>query len=204
MSVWPPVALRKNKTINELAVRYGAFNGAILNVGSKSVRYGTNCVNVDIIAAPGVDVVADAHELTKHFAPQSFDTVVLSAMLQYCADPRLVIAQAAEVLRPNGLIMIDAPFLQPYCPDGPDLWRFTDRALRHLCDRYFVTLEIVQSIGAGSAIAFTAQTAARCQPNRGLALTLSWLITVVVWPLTFLKQSDPSAAGAFILVGQKK
>lgn len=35
----------------------------ILNAGSSSLRYGENCINVDIQKKPNVDFVCDIHEI---------------------------------------------------------------------------------------------------------------------------------------------
>jgi SAM-dependent methyltransferase len=98
----PPEVLAKRDTVVAAAGRYDALQGRILNVGSKDVRIGANCVNFDCVAGPEVDVIGDAHRLSTHFEKESFDAVILSAVLQYCEDPRLVIEQAAQILRPEG------------------------------------------------------------------------------------------------------
>src|SRR5947209_19023075 len=101
----PPLLLRKRQTVLGALDALGIPLGRVLNVGSKSVRYEhptlTACVNVDLVPGPGVHVVADAHELTRHVAPGTFDTAVLAAMLQYCHTPARVIAEAVRALRPR-------------------------------------------------------------------------------------------------------
>jgi SAM-dependent methyltransferase len=48
-------------------------------------------------------------------------------MLQYCHSPHVVASEIHRVLRPGGLLYLDAPFVQPYCDHHgiDDLWRFT-------------------------------------------------------------------------------
>jgi hypothetical protein len=102
------------------------------------------------------------------------------------------------------LVLIDAPFLQPYCPDGADLWRFTAQGLRRLCEPHFAVLEVSSSITAGPAIAFTFQRAALRAGNRPIAFALTWLVTMLVYPLRFLPGSSLETAGAILLVGRKR
>src|SRR5690348_10074588 len=79
--VAPPSLLRKVDSVDAAIERHQLRGRRILNVGSKNVRLGDACVNLDIAPGPGVDVVGDAHDLGAHFAPESFDGVVLSAVL---------------------------------------------------------------------------------------------------------------------------
>jgi SAM-dependent methyltransferase len=199
----PPNVLAKSATIEAAASRHNAFAGNVLNIGSKNVRLGPRCINLDLVAGPGVDVVGDAHHLSEYFDAGSFDAVVLSAVLQYCAEPRRVIEQAWTVLRPDGLLLIDAPFLQPYCPDGPDLWRFTDDGLRRLCTPYFTIIEIKPSIAAGPALAFICQSAATGGANRYLSAALGWIVSILAYPLTWIRTEHRERAGAFLLVARK-
>jgi len=199
----PPNLLAKSDTIESAAARHEALAGRVLNIGSKNVRLGAQCTNLDIVLGREVDVVGDAHKLSEYFAGESFDTIVLSAVLQYCAEPRRVIEQAWQVLRPHGLLLVDAPFLQPYCPDGPDLWRFTAVGLRRLCEPYFTVLELKTSIATGPALAFICQSAAGQQPNRYTASALRYLVSLVVYPLKWMRPAHPHTAGAFLLVARK-
>jgi SAM-dependent methyltransferase len=200
----PPQVLRKQEDIIATAERFGALNGHVLNVGSKDVRLGRDCVNFDIAPGPEVDVVGDAHDLLGHFQRETFDTVILSAVLQYCATPRVVIQQAARVLRPNGLIFVDAPFLQPYCPDGPDLWRFTADGLRQLCEPDFDVVEVAPSITFGPATAFIVQGATSRLRNRVVAVALTWFATLLLYPLKYLTAGSLETAGAILLVARKR
>jgi SAM-dependent methyltransferase len=199
----PPNVLLKRQTIEAAAERHGLLAGRILNVGSKNVRLGANSINLDVVAGDGVDVVGDAHELERHFPQKSFDAVVLSAVLQYCENPRRVIEQAHYVLKPGGMLLLDAPFLQPYCPDGSDLWRFSDDGLRRLCEKHFEIVELSPTFTMGSSIAFILQRALTTRRNRVLAALSGWLVTIAVYPLRYFRSNDDATAGAFLLVGRK-
>jgi SAM-dependent methyltransferase len=198
----PPEVVTKRDTVLAAAYRHGASLGDVLNVGSKNIRIGDS-INLDVVPGPAVDVIGDAHQLARYFDAETFDTVVISAALQYCENPRQVIEQAHYVLRPGGWLFIDAPFIQPYCSDGADLWRFTAEGLRRLCEPYLTVVEVSTSIATGPAIALAAQAAARTGRNRYVSAALAWAVTLAVWPLRYLRHSDPRTAGAFLLVARK-
>jgi SAM-dependent methyltransferase len=183
--------------------RHGLAESRLLNVGSKSVKLARECINLDIAAGPGVDVVGDAHDLTSHFPAESFDAVVLSAVLQYCERPHEVLRQAHQVLKPAGLLLIDAPFLQPYCPDGADLWRFTADGLRRLCEKQYEILELNPSITAGPALALFSQAVAGARDNKQIAVLFGWITSLCVYPLRYLPNRSVRTAGAFLLVARK-
>lgn len=199
----PPTVMRKRDTVETAAARHGVRLGRILNVGSKDVRMAPDSVNLDLVAGPGVDVVGDAHRLGAYFPPESFNTVVLVAVLQYCKDPARVIAEAAGVLKPGGHLFVDAPFLQPYCEDQPDLWRFSAAGLAALCRPHFDIVEINPSIASGPALAYAIQTASRQGRNRWIAALRGWVVTIAILPLRWITGGESVCAGAHLLVGRK-
>jgi hypothetical protein len=107
------------------------------------------------------------------------------------------------VLKPTGLLLIDAPFLQPYCPDGTDLWRFTAEGLRRLCENRYEILELNPSITAGPALAFFGQAVAGARDNKHTAMLFAWITSLIVYPLRYLPNRNVRTAGAFLLVAKK-
>jgi SAM-dependent methyltransferase len=199
-----PKTLHKRVTIEELVEDYGFA----LNIGAKTSRYGGTCINLNIgaLTKSFIDVRADAHALP--FATQSFDTVVMSGVLQYCVDPRTVCAELARVLRPSGLLLVDAPFMQPVCPDTPDLWRFTEDGLRTIFSRRFDIERVEVSIAGGSAAAFWALRSAGNFENRWFRKATKLLVAYAVLPLVwwdrFSRTADVQGAGAFVMLARKK
>ncbi len=177
-----------------------------LNVGSKSVKFGPNWVNLDVVAGPGVDVVGDAHAMP--FDDGSFDAVVLSAVLQYCRDPLRVAAEAGRVTRPGGVVMVNAPFLQPYCKEegSIDRFRFSQAGLCALFEEHFDVEESGVTLPTGSALAMVLRSAADTASDRrvvsaALRLGVSW----AAWPLSRLSfHRHEHTAGAVYLVGRRR
>lgn len=174
----------------------------VLNAGSADVRYPGDCVNVDIQAKPGVDRVCDIHDLP--FEDASFDIVICNAVLQYCRNPFAVAQQFLRVLKPGGWLYVDAPWMQPYCTDTPDKFRFSEDGLRTV----FADFEIEQvgpSIASGSAFAFLGFSVCdSLTPNHYLNTALAEAARISLYPLRWLTtRREARTAGAFYLIAKK-
>ena len=186
--------------------KYGFAGAAILNAGSSTVRFGPRSVNVDIQNKRGIDCRADIHELP--FASGTFDLAIVTAVLQYCAYPREVVREIARVLKPQGLVYVDAPFVQPYCPDTPDLFRFTRDGLIELFKDCFLIEECDTAIPGGSAAAFYMQQITETRmssANRYLRYAATLLTSLLVYPFSLINfNRNTHVAGALYLVGRKR
>ena len=111
--------------------------GRVLEIGSRLVspdaqeyrsrfpRY----VGTDVFPARNVDVVADAHFLSRTFAPGSFDGVFSLNVLEHLAAPWILAREINAVLKPGGLTYHVAPHTWPIHEMPNDFWRFSDRGL---------------------------------------------------------------------------
>ena len=174
----------------------------VLNAGSSDVRYGGDCTNVDIQEKEGVDYVCDIHDLP--FRDNHFDIVVCNAVLQYCENPFQVARQFFRVLKPGGWLYVDAPWMQPYCKDTPDKFRFSEDGLKTVF-KDFEIIEVGPSIQSGSAIAYMAfHMADSLTSNKYINHALAEMARVVFFPIRYLKTlREQKTAGAFYLVGRK-
>jgi SAM-dependent methyltransferase len=68
------------------------------------------------------------------FEPASFDTVLLSDVLEHIAEPEALMAEIARVLAPKGSLILTVPFLYHVHEAPHDYYRYTRFALRKLCD----------------------------------------------------------------------
>lgn len=198
------IELSKTMTPEKFLQRFDLLDAkaTILNAGSSSTRFGARCLNVDVQQKENVDLVCDLHELPNDLGP--FDAVICNAVLQYCRDPRRLAERFDAVLKPGGLLFVDAPWVQPFCPDTPDLYRFSESALRNVFDRFEI-LESGPSIRSGSALRMLAvhiaKDATRSKHvNYGLALAASALF----YPFSALTtRRERHTAGAFYLIARK-
>ena len=92
----------------------GKKNHKILDLGGRdrskidrSQTYGEHDITVfDIIDSKNVDVVGDAHNLSKYFKPNSFDVIVSSSVFEHLHSPWKVVTEMNKVLKTNGLVFI--------------------------------------------------------------------------------------------------
>jgi SAM-dependent methyltransferase len=196
--------LVKNYTEQDFLAKYELLSGGkrILNAGSSSVRYGENCVNVDIQHKANVDVVCDIQTLPDSLG--QFDAIVCTGVLQYCQDPQRVAQEFYRVLLPGGYLFVDAPWVQPYCPDTPDRLRFSEDALRSIF-AMFELIEIGPSIRPGSAfLMLGTDMAGSLTANKYVNVLLRGIATVLLYPFRGIRTADESrTAGGFYLIGRK-
>lgn len=180
----------------------------VLDAGSgdsslgESAGTGIAVLGLDIIRAAATDVLADLHQLP--VATGSADAVICNAVLQYCRHPDQVLAEFHRVLRPGGLLYLDVPWVQPYCPGGLDRWRFSEGHLVELLE-HFDVVEHGPSIRPGSALAMQAVYAARWATRwRAVNVALAALTRLVTTPLRWLRTHDPArTAGAVYAVARR-
>jgi Methyltransferase domain len=86
-------------------------------------------VGVDILPGPGVDVVADIHELSRHFPPRSADGVYSVVVWEHLLMPWKAVLELNHVLKPGGIAWIvthqDYPIHEApwdFYRFGPDAW----------------------------------------------------------------------------------
>ena len=89
-------------------------------------------VVADLHAGPGVDVVADAHDLASKFGLRRFAAVYSSCLMEHLTAPWLMAAQVNKVLLPGGLSAHLAPTAWPEHAEPSDFWRFTRFGMREL------------------------------------------------------------------------
>ena len=194
----------KYYTAEEFVREYNLIlSGArILNAGSSTTRFGQNCINVDIQDKPNVDLIADLHELPDDIG--KFDAVICNAVLQYCQSPKKVIEEFQRVLEPGGLLFIDAPWVQPYCDDTPDLFRFSERGLISLLDDFEV-VSSGPSISPGSALAMQGSyIAGSLSRNKYIAYALTKATEILLYPMRWIRTKAPErTAGANFVIARK-
>ena len=119
-------------------------NPIIFDIGSKDARgdysfglppAGAKVICVDIEAGPGVDLVADAHNMTE-VDDNSVDCVVTISTLEHVRYPQKVVAEIHRILKPGGIVYINVPFMFPFHADPDDYYRFSHRGIDILCEAF--------------------------------------------------------------------
>lgn len=92
----------------------------------------------DIFPFEGIDILADAHGLP--FQDLSIDGVVIQAVLEHVLEPERVLLEIRRVLKPDGLIYAETPFMQMVHEKAFDYTRYSDLGHRYLF-RHFHEIE---------------------------------------------------------------
>lgn len=88
-------------------------------------------------------------DLTKPlpFADESFDTILLSDVLEHIPVPLDLCHEIARILRPGGTLIMNVPFFYRVHEAPHDYYRYTEFALRRFMDQ--AKLEVVQLDATG-------------------------------------------------------
>ena len=69
-----------------------------------------NIIGIDIYKSNSVNIIADAHSLP--FKEESFDCVIIQAVLEHVLNPFKVSSEIKRVLKKNGIFYAEFPFMQ--------------------------------------------------------------------------------------------
>ena len=86
--------------------------GLVLDIGAGLRENIPHVIQLDAIPFPTTDVCANAEELP--FADESFDGVVMTALLEHVTRPERVLAEARRVCKLGGRIYADFTSVHPY------------------------------------------------------------------------------------------
>ena len=141
-----PVAEADDYVLSPMMRRFlelaNARGGRVLQVGARTPdgvdvalpreRLKLQVTGLDIHPGPSVDLVGDAHVLSRFLRPGSFDAVVSGAVLEHLEAPWLFAAEVNRVLKPGGLIYQLAPGAWPAHAQPNDFWRMSAEGMRVL------------------------------------------------------------------------
>jgi SAM-dependent methyltransferase len=161
-------------------------------------------VEADVFLGQRVQVVADGHRLP--FPDSSFDGVVLQAVLEHVVAPMECVAEAYRVLRTDGLIYSEVPFMQQVHLGAHDFTRWTLGGHRTLM-KDFVEIDAGVACGPGMALAWSihhfARSFSRARSWRiGVELSVPWLTFWLKYLDLYLVRttaSSDAASGTYFL-----
>jgi SAM-dependent methyltransferase len=93
-----------------------------------------------------VDVEADLGA-ARPFADASFDTLILSDVLEHVAQPERLRREMARLLAPGGHAFVNVPFLYGIHEAPHDYYRYTEFALRRFAERAGLATRVLVAIG---------------------------------------------------------
>jgi SAM-dependent methyltransferase len=151
----------------------------ILEVGSREVTGGSDArarfskaryVGFDFYPGPNVDVVGDAHRLSRYFGDERFDVIYSSAVFEHFAMPWVVATEIVKLLKVGGIVFVETHFSFSSHERPWHFFQFSDMALRAL----FSPALGIECIEAGASNPIVGRFSAladeglRFQPVKGL------------------------------------
>jgi SAM-dependent methyltransferase len=109
-------------------------------------------IETDVTLLPTTQIVCDAHALP--FADGLFDAVIAQAVLEHVADPYRCVSEIHRVLKSDGIVYAETPFIQQVHGGPYDFTRFTYLGHRRLF-RYFDEITSGMAGGPGMALAWS-------------------------------------------------
>jgi len=109
-------------------------------------------ISSDIAFGPRTQLICDAHDIP--FPDNFFDGVVIQAVLEHVIDPQRVVDEIYRVLKPNGIVYAETPFMQQVHEGRYDFMRFTHLGHRRLF-RWFKEIQSGPTGGPGMALAWS-------------------------------------------------
>lgn len=116
----------------------------------KSIEF----VESDVSFGPRTGLICDAHDIP--FENESFDGVIAQAVLEHVVDPYRCVEEMHRVLKHDGLIYAETPFMQQVHMGRYDFTRFTHLGHRRLF-REFEEIAGGAMCGPGMALAWSYQ-----------------------------------------------
>ena len=139
-----------------------------------------------------------------------FNLVVTQECLEHVADPFKAVEEIHRVLKKDGKLFIQLPFIIGYHPGPTDFWRFTKEGIRELVERAgFKVQEIGITVGPSSGfyrIAVEYFAVLFSLPLSKLYVPFKALLAVLFYPMKWLdpllnrsSQVDRVPGGYFII-----
>ena len=183
----------------------------VLIIGSGTIGYGLNWLyeiedievcGLDIYYSDTVDLIADTHNIP--IESNSFDLVIIQAVLEHVLSPIIVVDEIYRVLKPDGFVYAETPFLQAVHEGPYDFTRYTHSGHRFLFKNF---LEVDSGVVQGVSTSFIWAASSLAQ---GLTRNTSFskVISMLLSPIVFLDMIIPMkyhiiGGNGFYFVGRK-
>jgi SAM-dependent methyltransferase len=138
-SWWKPVNRVAKHNVAQLRSLLSGSSPLVLVVGGGTIGNGVEAlyadprlrlIAFDVYDSPVTQFIADAHQIP--LADASVDAVVVQAVLEHVLEPRRVVEEIHRVLRDDGIVYAETPFLQQVHAGPYDFNRYTSSGHRYL------------------------------------------------------------------------
>lgn len=164
-------------------------------------------IGIDVSFGPYTKIIADAHDIP--FESETFDCVIVQAVLEHVLDPQRCVNEIHRVLKSSGIVYAETPFMQQVHMKQYDFTRFTHLGHRRLF-RYFEEIEHAPLMGPGTVLAWSY---AHFIKSFTSSKKIAYFLTIFVHLTSFFfkyfdyylldKPGSYDAASAFFFIGKK-
>ena len=129
-----PEFLRQTNQKDKKVLEIGSRNvtGIMRNEHFKNAEY----VGFDVLGGENVDVVGDAHQLSKYFSSENFDAVFSISVFEHLLMPWKVILEINRVMKMGGFLFISTHPTWSSHELPWDFWRFQKNSFHALLNKY--------------------------------------------------------------------
>jgi SAM-dependent methyltransferase len=204
----PNYVARRNVARMLTLLRKLNFDPIILVIGGGVVGNGMEAfyeddsvriIGTDIYGSSLTQFIADGHQIP--LADASVNAVLIQAVLEHVLTPTQVVAEIHRVLKPDGLVYAETPFLQQVHEGPYDFTRFTESGHRYLF-KHFERVDSGKVGGPGTQLIWTLEYVSR---SLFRSTKVGKLVKILFFWLCWLDRLIParfaidSAPGVFFL-----
>lgn len=184
-------------------------SGLRLNVGSGTRRFDIESLNVYLLTGGDVDIQGDLLNLP--MKDDSVDTIVCTGVLEHVSDAYQAVDEIYRVLKTEGRVFLETPFIQTLHAVPNDFYRWTPQGLRALMKAFDVReVNVVAGPASGLAWQFQEVVAMLFSFNNEVLYKIGlrifgWLAVPLSWLDVLLEGNAMAghAASGFSLVALK-
>lgn len=200
------------KTVLKSLLHAMPSDGFGLNVGAGRTRLDSRIRNLEIVPGENVDYVGSADSIP--LPDSSVDLLVTQEVLEHVESPWAAMKEMARVLKPNGKLYLQLPFIIGFHPCPKDFWRFTNEGIVQLAvDSGFLVTETGNTVGSATgfyrvAVEFFSIIISIPLPKlyRPLKACFSLLLYPIKWldPIANMSPERFRISGGFYVVCEKR
>ena len=96
-------------------------------------------IRLNIHPGEDIDVVSDGNHYP--FDNETFDKIMLRCLLEHVEDPNSILKEATRILKLEGKMVIEVPFINPIHAAPDDFYRFTPNGLKKIIEEQSLRIE---------------------------------------------------------------